>query len=395
MYNIDNMLGVLLALYTAAAVAALTNPASLAPHQVSLSLQGASIATLVLMAPYVKTPATALLTVLAGSLVARMAVTTLPSAVSPTDTWVVRWDAFASMAGLLAVVGLAAYEAAGAAVALGTVCLGLPAALALPSMRANGTNGPATLPGYRHLLEKSIAVAAKAYAVHGAGDAEYINDTATGTLAGVSTIDGDTFVFFSGSTSWTDWVRVNANTKLQDFAVGCSVGKVHAGFLLAYMAVRDRVYARFQESVLRAGGSGRIICCGHSLGGALAVLAAADIACRLDPRDVSKMTCVTFGAPNVGDQRFVDAFNALVPISVRVTSTYDPVPKAFSAQLPHVKGQVVVAGHPLMPMSHSLETYSFGITQSPRTTMAVIAAPLVVLVATFWLARLAMQTTTK
>ncbi len=49
---------------------------------------------------------------------------------------------------------------------------------------------------------------------------------------------------------------------------------------------------------------------GHSLGGALATLAAYDLAAELG---LSHVQCITFGAPRVGNSVFVADYNRHVP----------------------------------------------------------------------------------
>lgn len=66
-------------------------------------------------------------------------------------------------------------------------------------------------------------------------------------------------------------------------------GRVHQGFQAAYLAVRDQVRA------LVAPASGTLLLTGHSLGAALATLAAIDLA---------PAALVTFGSPRVGDAAF-------------------------------------------------------------------------------------------
>ena len=48
---------------------------------------------------------------------------------------------------------------------------------------------------------------------------------------------------------------------------------------------------------------------GHSLGGALATLAAYDIQAACDCRDKLDLSCYTFGAPRTGNHAFVHDYN--------------------------------------------------------------------------------------
>ncbi len=88
-------------------------------------------------------------------------------------------------------------------------------------------------------------------------------------------------------------------------------GYVHRGFNECWQSVRPVV-----ERLLR--GAKTISITGHSLGGAMAVLAS------LDLPNVAEV--VTFGQPRVGDQRFADAFDTSAPPLTRYAYELDAVP---------------------------------------------------------------------
>jgi pimeloyl-ACP methyl ester carboxylesterase len=371
-------LGTLLIAYLVSAAAAIRNPRVIPDHGVSLSLQGATITTLGLLLPLLplqkRPPVTAVLGIAVVSLVLRLLA--LPI-LSSTTSWVVRWDNFAMLGGLLATTYIAASDIGGSPLAVLLLLIGIPILTALPRV----SNDLAT---YASVIETSLDISQKAYAVQQSDqtqDAEYVQDQKTGTLAGVTTY-GDTgvpFVFFAGTQSWTDWVRTNADNALERVPSSWTSdgvrGKVHGGFLASYLSVREKLWNLLQDYMLRNGGSRNIVVCGHSLGGALATIAAADIAARLDPQDAKKLICCTFGAPQVGDAEFVASFNAVVPISLRIVAMYDPIPKAYSANLPHVKGLVPIASPPILPYTHSIDAYRLGTRQKPLATALVMAAP--------------------
>ena len=58
-------------------------------------------------------------------------------------------------------------------------------------------------------------------------------------------------------------------------------------------------------------------CAGHSLGGALATLAAYDIRTSLQAKAVgsAEVVCYTFAAPRTGNHAFARDYNAVVPDS--------------------------------------------------------------------------------
>ena len=79
------------------------------------------------------------------------------------------------------------------------------------------------------------------------------------------------------------------------------LGEVHRGFLQAFQLIKDDLYSAIQR--LRDKNSPQSLwCTGHSLGGALAVVAAAQLS--VDGHKVNGL--YTFGQPRVGDEVFAN-----------------------------------------------------------------------------------------
>ena len=58
----------------------------------------------------------------------------------------------------------------------------------------------------------------------------------------------------------------------------------------------------------------QIYCTGHSMGGALALLAAYDISRAMEwVSKPTKVICYTFGAPRIGNHAFAHTYNKMVP----------------------------------------------------------------------------------
>lgn len=171
-------------------------------------------------------------------------------------------------------------------------------------------------------------------------------------------------VAFAGTDSSTN---VKTDLKVSDVAFpacGNPKTRVHAGFFKAWTSVRDRVFASVEKSE-------SVVFTGHSLGGALATLAALDWTCTTrKPADV-----VTFGSPQVGDELFVDAFDARIRRSTRVVTPLDPVPKSLSTQFPHVKGVYHVPT--LSPNPHSMKAYVDACSKPSALRLLLILLPLV------------------
>ncbi|CAJ1396703.1 unnamed protein product [Effrenium voratum] len=93
-------------------------------------------------------------------------------------------------------------------------------------------------------------------------------------------------------------------------------GHVHQGFLDAYMSLHPQILDFLQQHP-----GADLLITGHSLGGALATLCAADFA------RARQVECVTFGSPRVGDEAFGALYRSSVKRSARVVNKFDPVPR--------------------------------------------------------------------
>ncbi|CAN0121736.1 unnamed protein product, partial [Heterosigma akashiwo] len=103
------------------------------------------------------------------------------------------------------------------------------------------------------------------------------------------------------------------------------VGYVHTGFFRGYAGVRAGLHRAVRRELLEGNGGfsaeGGLFVTGHSLGGALASLAAYD----LELHTLPKATMYNFGSPRVGNHPFRYAYNKMVPGSFRVVTDGDVV----------------------------------------------------------------------
>ncbi|KAK9818137.1 hypothetical protein WJX72_007701 [[Myrmecia] bisecta] len=168
------------------------------------------------------------------------------------------------------------------------------------------------------------------------------------TQVHVGWLEGGTAVFaFRGTQSAQDglqdakFIRKNINY-LQELYPGT---KAHTGFLQQFASVVDPDDPEHNiAAVLKTLSGGRepnrVLCTGHSLGGALATLGAAWAAIEYPRADVR---CITFGSPRVGNNKFKHAFHKLVGTSLRLVHGADPVPSMPpSFRYHHVKGAIHV-----------------------------------------------------
>ncbi|RXZ84302.1 lipase family protein [Paenibacillaceae bacterium] len=125
-------------------------------------------------------------------------------------------------------------------------------------------------------------------------------------------------VAFRGTSTPVEWIS-NSIARQTSYRYIKNGGLVHQGFVDIYASARDQLI----------GALGRLPACkpvtvtGHSLGGALAVLAAPDIAVNTihGPPQV-----YTYAAPRVGDPQFALRYNRLIPKSWRIYNEFDLVP---------------------------------------------------------------------
>lgn len=140
------------------------------------------------------------------------------------------------------------------------------------------------------------------------------------------------FVAFRGTSSAAD-VLSDVDVRTVPLPeLGGSV-RVHKGFHTQFMAIKDLLWKHLHAQE-------EVVFCGHSLGGALATIAAAVFA---GERSGTVVRCFTVGSPRVGNSKFAQAFRAHVADSVRVFNENDPVPMVpISYRFQHVDKGVCI-----------------------------------------------------
>jgi len=106
------------------------------------------------------------------------------------------------------------------------------------------------------------------------------------------------------------------------------VPQVHSGFLQAYDSVKVRLMSIVSSIIkLHPDEQWTLFVTGHSLGGALATLFAADMSRKRYPDGVTPphVTMYNFGSPRVGNAKFVDMYREAVQDSWRVFNKTDIV----------------------------------------------------------------------
>ena len=122
-------------------------------------------------------------------------------------------------------------------------------------------------------------------------------------------------IAFCGSESLVDW-KQNADFALKAFPLPGS-SKVHSGFLECFLSVKYQLL-NLLENEQRS-----IFLTGHSLGGAIATLAAVDFKMS---KYAANINCVTFGSPKPGNKSFAQLYSDLEIPTLRVINSNDIVP---------------------------------------------------------------------
>lgn len=185
---------------------------------------------------------------------------------------------------------------------------------------------------------------------------------------------------FRGSNSAVDWVS-DFIAQQTTYRPVKNAGLTHKGFTDIYMSARTQII-----EIINQLPQGRpLFITGHSLGGALATLAALDLANNTAFTDP---IIYTYGAPRVGDPKFASSYNASIGTHWRFQNEFDIVPHlpTLVYQSPktkqtyyymHAKGEVKrsfrmgsVSGN------HILSNYFADLAQEdPAFALAICAEP--------------------
>ena len=163
----------------------------------------------------------------------------------------------------------------------------------------------------------------------------FIDNPETGTQGFIAANDQHLVIVFRGTQLQLKDLTTDAEIKL---VVG-DAGKVHRGFFKAFNSIRGELELKIQEF---QDNQQRIWLSGHSLGAAIATLAAM----RLALQEISIEGFYNYGSPRVGDGDFVSALQTqLTGRSFRVRNNNDvvtrvPVAGIFLLRYRHIDSLV-------------------------------------------------------
>lgn len=130
--------------------------------------------------------------------------------------------------------------------------------------------------------------------------------------------DSQIVIVFRGTSTTSDWIS-DAIARQTDYPYAKEGGLVHQGFLDIYQSARKQIVTAMSKLSPQK----QLYLTGHSLGGSLATLCAADLATNTKFRDPS---VYTFGSPRVGNTTFAGQFNRKTGPHYRVYNRNDMVP---------------------------------------------------------------------
>jgi triacylglycerol lipase len=137
----------------------------------------------------------------------------------------------------------------------------------------------------------------------------------------------DYVVAIRGTDALIEWL-IDAEFRPTRFTRVPQAGDVEDGFYSIYQTMTgtfpDGQQIDVRDFVREKVGNGNLTVTGHSLGGALAIMLALDVAVN---NPVSILTVYTLAAPRVGGEQFKDCFNQRVSRSYRVFNEPDVVPR--------------------------------------------------------------------
>lgn len=176
-------------------------------------------------------------------------------------------------------------------------------------------------------------------------------------------------IVFRGTQRTMEWVlNINAVYATKKSKIFSQYGAVHPGFSTIY----SKISAQIIEAAKKLDPSVPCYISGHSLGAAIATLAAIDIAAHI-PELKKQLQLYTYASPRVGDPAFAREHNRLVPNSYRVVNLADaitlvPFTVLFKTEYVHVgeEWSFLAQNHDVMP-NHVVDTYRSAIDKEAET----------------------------
>lgn len=158
---------------------------------------------------------------------------------------------------------------------------------------------------------------------------KYVTHEATkgAALTGYERTSNQIFLVYR-STVLTEWRSVMVDFTFDKVdavdARGTKHGQVHRGFRDAWVGLESSGVEASLNALMQAHPTAELVFVGHSLGGALATFAAAQVSSRTG----KPVLLYTYGSPRLGDRQYGDWFATLPITYYRHVTADDPVPHA-------------------------------------------------------------------
>lgn len=162
------------------------------------------------------------------------------------------------------------------------------------------------------VLPNNFELAYKIYALAGVEEPE---EEVFGFIA---QSQNEIVIAFRGTDSFKD------NESDQDlyqipYPFAANAGKTHRGFTCIYLSARDQIIREINKLSAKK----RLLITGYSLGGALAVISALDIAINTE---FANPVVYTYGSPRAGDAAFTSRYDKTIKKSIRIFNVHDVIP---------------------------------------------------------------------
>lgn len=160
---------------------------------------------------------------------------------------------------------------------------------------------------------------------------KYVDSPETDVQCSLSVFNNTLYVVFRGSDDLTDWYH-NMNADLVKYPAK-SESKVHAGFLVQWMSVKQEILQKIHEMIESRKENDpiqSILFAGHSAGSPPSCLCAKELDVDIDTR------VITFGSPRFSNQYFKNDFK---PRCTRIVLDRDVVtrfPTSFRDEYVHI-----------------------------------------------------------
>ena len=168
---------------------------------------------------------------------------------------------------------------------------------------------------------------------------KYYHDATSGVDA-YSWLQGRTLHFvFRGTSSLTD-AKIDIEQQRTNLLPDNTSILVHSGFCKQLLAIQTQMLMEIEQlsSMIDA-----VHFSGHSLGGAVATLAAGALSYACKEMHDCRVICHTVGSPRVGNKEFVSWWSSRVDESLRVQNFKDPIPLfPLNCLYTHIHGALMI-----------------------------------------------------